>query len=314
MTSTPLFPTGPEVDQLLTGPESVSWRFGSDARLYLAMLYPLLLQVAHPTVGAGVRDYSNFESRPWDRLFRSLDWVTLLVYGGQEGAAAGQRLRALHKEFRGTREDGKRYYALEPEAYAWVHATLLESYVAGHERFGRPMSAEQRERFYTEYRGLGRLVGVRDGDLPEDWVGFRAYFDRMMREELVRTESVDRVLRAIRGGARPPIPLPDPVWRTVTFPAQRAMWLGGLGLMPPYLRERLGVRWTRTDDTAFRSLGRISRSLTPVLPRRLQVMGPDQLRLRRRAIARGPLGAAAGAGTTGRTTEPDARSGTRAAA
>ncbi len=239
---------------------------------------------------------------------------TLLVYGGQEGAAAGQRLRALHKEFRGTREDGKRYYALEPEAYAWVHATLLESYVAGHERFGRPMSAEQRERFYTEYRGLGRLVGVRDGDLPEDWAGFRAYFERMMREELVRTESVDRVLRAVRGGARPPIPLPGPVWRTITFPAQRAMWLGGLGLMAPYLRERLGVSWTRTDDTAFRSLGRVSRSLTPVLPRRLQVMGPDQLRLRRRAIARGPLGAAAGAGTTGRTTEPDARSGTRAAA
>jgi uncharacterized protein (DUF2236 family) len=290
MTSSSLFPTGPEVDQLLTGPDSVAWRFGSDARLYLVMLYPLLLQVAHPTVGAGVRDYSDFESRPWDRLLRSLDWVNLLVYGGQNSAAAGRRLRELHKEFRGTREDGKRYYALEPEAYAWVHATLLESYVAGHARFGRPMSADQRERFYAEYRGLGRLVGVRDGDLPEDWAGFRVYFDRMMREELVRTESVDRVLRAVRGGAQPPISLPDPVWRAVTFPAQRAMWLGGLGLMPPYLRERLGVNWSRSDDTAFRSLGRISRGLTPVLPQRLQIMGPDQLRLRRRAIARGPLG------------------------
>ncbi len=243
-----LFPSGPELDQLLAGPESVSWRFGSDARLYLVMLYPLLLQVAHPTVGAGVRDFSDFEQRPWDRLLRSLDWVNLLVYGGEDGAAAGRRLRALHKEFRGVREDGKRYYALEPEAYAWVHATLLESYVTGHARFGRPMSSDQRERFYAEYRGLGRLVGVREGDLPEDWAGFRAYFDRTLREQLVRTESVDRVLRSVRHAPPPPVPLPGPAWRAIAFPAQRAMWLGGLGPMPPYLRERLGVSWTRYDE------------------------------------------------------------------
>ncbi len=290
MGSPTLFPAGPELDQLLTGPDSVAWRFGSDARLYLVMLYPLLLQVAHPTVGAGVRDYSDFEARPWDRLLRSLDWVNLLVYGGPEGAAAGRRLRELHKEFRGTREDGRKYYALEPKAYAWVHATLLDSYVSGHARFGRPMSADHRERFYAEYRGLGRLVGVREGELPEDWAGFRTYFDRMLREELTRTESVDRVLGSVRNAARPPIPLPEPAWRAIRFPAQRALWLGGVGLLPGHLRERLAIPWTRSDETAFRSLGRLSRGLTPMLPRRLQVMGPDQLRLRRGAIARGPLG------------------------
>ena len=53
-------------------------------RLYAVMLYPLLLQVAHPTVAAGVRDYSDFERRPWDRLMRTLDYVSLLVYGGPD--------------------------------------------------------------------------------------------------------------------------------------------------------------------------------------------------------------------------------------
>ncbi|HEY6783063.1 MAG TPA: oxygenase MpaB family protein, partial [Candidatus Dormibacteraeota bacterium] len=84
----PLFPSDAELEQLLVGPQSVAWRFGSDARLYLGMLYPLLLQVAHPTVGAGVRDYSNFEERPWERLLRSLDWVNLLIYGGHDAVAA----------------------------------------------------------------------------------------------------------------------------------------------------------------------------------------------------------------------------------
>ena len=190
MTAT-LFPSETEIERLLVRPESVTWRFASDVRLYAVMLYPLLLQVAHPTVGAGVRDYSDFEHRPWDRLMRTLDYVSLLVYGGPDAIAAGRRLRAIHKGFQGTRPDGQRYYALEPHAYAWVHATLLESYVAGHAHFGRPMSPVELETFYREYRGLGRLIGVREGDLPEDWAGFRRYFDEIERER-ARADRVGR--------------------------------------------------------------------------------------------------------------------------
>src|SRR5579859_4593425 len=161
-----LFPSEAELDGLLVGPHSVTWRVTSDVRLYAAMLYPLLLQVAHPTVGAGVSDYSDFERRPWNRLLRTIDYVSLLVYGGRDAVQAGRRLREIHKGFRGTRDDGQPYYALEPEAYAWVHATLIDTYVAGHAAFGRPMGPREVEQFYAEYRGLGRLIGVRERDLP----------------------------------------------------------------------------------------------------------------------------------------------------
>src|SRR2546429_8366946 len=80
--TTTLFPPDTELEGILVGPNSVTWRSTSDARLYAVMLYPLLLQVAHPTVGAGVRDYSDFDRRPWNRLIRTIDYVTLLVYGG----------------------------------------------------------------------------------------------------------------------------------------------------------------------------------------------------------------------------------------
>ncbi len=286
-----LFPTDDELQEVLVGPDSVSWAVASDIRLYAVMLYPLLLQVAHPTVGAGVRDYSDFEQRPWDRLMRSLDWVTLLVYGGDDAVAAGRRLRVLHKSFRGEREDGRPYYALEPEAYAWVHATLLESYVAGHAHFGRPMTREQLERFYAEYRALGRLAGVRERDLPDDWLGYRAYFQETCEQQLVRTASVDRVIRSVKSPAAPPVPMPAWAWRVASIPPQRALWLGGIGLMAPGLRERLGIDWSDRDERAFQRLGRISRGLTPVLPRGLRVMGPMSLRMRRKAIAHGPLGA-----------------------
>lgn len=286
-----LFPSEAELDGLLTGPDSVTWRTTSDVRLYVVMLYPLLLQVAHPTVGAGVSDYSDFERRPWDRLLGTIDYVSLLVYGGREAVPAGRRLRELHKQFRGVREDGQRYHALEPEAYAWVHATLLETYVAGHAAFGQPMRRDEVERFYSEYRGLGRLIGVRERDLPPTWEAFREYFDHMVSSQLVRTAAVDQVLRAIGHAPPPPIPVPDLVWRALRLPASRVLWLGGVGLMPHGLRQRLGIDWGGLDAAEFRALGAVSRALTPVLPPSLRVTGPAQLRWRRQAIAQGPLGA-----------------------
>jgi uncharacterized protein (DUF2236 family) len=152
------------------------------------------------------------------------------------------------------------------------------------------MSRAQVERFYTEYRGLGRLIGVRERDLPPTWSGFRRYFERMVDEELVRTESVERVLESVTKATPPPLPLPEVLWRSVRFPAQRMLWLGGIGLMKPALRGRLGIRWWATDEAAFRAIGAAMRSATPLMPGRLRVMGPAQLRMRRQAIAHGPLG------------------------
>jgi uncharacterized protein (DUF2236 family) len=284
------FPTNDELGEILVGPDSVVWQRVSDVRLDLAMLYALLLQVAHPTVGAGVYDYSEFEREPWSRLLRTIDWVTLLVYGGADAVPAGRRLRELHKRFKGVRADGSRYHALEPDAYAWVHATLIEACAAGHSRFGHRMGGAELERFYREYRGLGRLAGIRDRDLPESWTGFREYFEAMVAEQLVWTEAVEQVMRAVNRAPPPPIRTARPLWPLIKIPASAAVRLGGVGLIPAELRARLGLRWTPLDATAFHALSAFTRGLDPVLPRRLKVTGPAQLEWRKPAIARGPLG------------------------
>jgi uncharacterized protein (DUF2236 family) len=287
---TTLFPSATEAEQLLVGPESIAWQRVSDVRLYLAMVYALLLQVAHPTVGAGVRDYSDFERHPWHRLLRTVDYVTLLVYGGTQAITAGRRLRELHKQFTGIREDGRHYTALEPDAYAWVHATLIDTYVTGHAHFGTPLNSDETHRFYDEYRRLGRLIGVRERDLPSSWGGFRQYFDQMTAEVLVHNASVDRVLRAIRRVPSPPAPIPGVLWQILRIPAADALRLGGVGPMTPQLRDRLKIPWSWRDEARLRALALASRSLTPLLPTSLKVTGPAQLEYRRSAIAHGPLG------------------------
>ena len=135
------FPARDEVERILVGPESVTWRSTSDARLYAVMLYPLLLQVAHPTVGAGVRDYSDFERRPWNRLMRTIDYVTCSCTGPRRRrrSPAARHPQGVQGRARGRGA----LYALEPAAYAWVHATLIDTYVRGHAHFGRPMTPAQ---------------------------------------------------------------------------------------------------------------------------------------------------------------------------
>jgi uncharacterized protein (DUF2236 family) len=63
--------------------------------------------------------------------------------------------------------------------------------------------------------------------------------------------------------------------------------LATIGQLPPELRERLGIDWTRAKQLQFRAMGRASRAATPLMPASLRNMGPSYLRWRRKEIARG---------------------------
>jgi uncharacterized protein (DUF2236 family) len=244
-------------------------------------------------VGAGVSQHSNFKEDPWGRLLRTLDYTSAMIYGGPELAwQVGRRVRAMHARIEGVRPDGVRYRALDPEPYAWVHATLAESIVRGHELFCSPLERDQIERFWSEWRRLGRLVGVREGDLPERWSGLLEYFERMVERELRDTEAAQDVITALSDPAAPPLPwLREGVWRLVRLPWTRVGALATIGMLPPLLREQLGVRWSTTMQLRFRALARLSRTSGPLLPPQAKRFGSSYLRWRNPAIAR--LGPAA---------------------
>jgi uncharacterized protein (DUF2236 family) len=286
----PVFPAAEEIPALVPQPGSIVWSYAGDARLLATAGYALLLQVAHPTVGAGVSEHSNFKDDPWGRLLRTLDYTYTMVYGGPDLAASmGRRVRAMHTQIKGVKPDGQRYHALEPEAYAWVHATLAEAIITGHRLFGRRMRTEEVERFYVAWRANGRLVGVRERDLPEDWSAFRLYAERMIAERLENNDAVQDVLSAIADPAAPPVPgLGGGVWHTLRFPAVRLLSLATVGLLPAHLRERFGVRWTRAQERELRALAAMSRAATPLMPAALRNVGPRYLRWRREAIAADP--------------------------
>lgn len=293
--STSILPPAGDWPSLAPHRETITWRYAGDARLLVAAGYALLLQVSHPTVGAGVSEHSQFRHEPWGRLLRTLDYTYTMVYGGPQAAGEmGRRIHSFHKQIHGAGPDGRRYHALEPEAYAWVHATLAEAIVVAHERFGRPLTDEQRQQFWSEWRSLGRMLGVRERDLPKDWLRFRDYLEEMVDGKLRRTPAVDDVLEALARPTRPPLAvLRGPGWAAIRAPLGHVLGLTTVGLLTPALRRRFGVCWTRANDVELCALGAALRSATPLMPSWLLNTGSSYLRWRREAIARGDVASAA---------------------
>lgn len=267
----------------------------SDARVLATAGYATLLQVAHPTVGAGVHQYSSFVSDPWGRLLRTLDYVHGTISGGPELAGSiGKRVREMHRTIRGTKADGTPYSAMEPDAFAWVHATLASSIVDGHKHFARPMTDAQAEAFWAQWIDVGKLIGVRPRDLPATWRDFKPYFDRVVREELEWTPAVPELLATLERPMPPAIPGLHPVvWRALSKPLALQGRLATVGLLPRELRPRLGVSLSPREERAFRMFAAASRASSPLIRGPLANVSPVYVRYRREALARGDVAAGA---------------------
>src|SRR5581483_12074923 len=145
----------------ILGPESLSWQLFADYRVALVAGRTLVLQVAHPVVGAGVSDYSTFQAEPWRRLWGTFQSVSRLIYLSEARAAEeGARLRKLHRAFTGVTANGEPYRALDPDAYLWVYATLWDGAITMRARFGRPLMFDEQQRFFEEWREVGRRLGI----------------------------------------------------------------------------------------------------------------------------------------------------------
>jgi uncharacterized protein (DUF2236 family) len=257
--------------------------------MFVAAGYALVLQVAHPTVGAGVSEHSQFKREPWGRLLRTLDYTYTLVYGGPRAAGEmGRAIREFHKQIRGVAPDGTRYSALEPGAYAWVHATLAAAIVQAHSRFGRPFGEREREEFWSQWRSLGRLLGIRARDLPPDWRGFAAYFEQTTSRTLRRTDAVDEVLGALASPSAPDAGLlVGPVWAPARISLGHLLSLTSIGLLSPDLRRQLDLSWSLAEELQLRALGSLLRASTPLMPGWLRNTGPGYMRQRGRALRAG---------------------------
>jgi uncharacterized protein (DUF2236 family) len=248
------------------GPGSATWAINSEAALMLGGGCALILQVAHPLVGAGVEHYSRFKTDRWGRLTHTLDTMGQIIFGDSATAERGAaRMRRAHARIQGVVSTGQAaghpYDATDPVLVLWVWATLVHTSIATYERYVHRLPASEIARYYAEQKRFAYACGVPQGALPPTYEDFTTYFEGTVERTLEPTAAAHHVAAI----ALNPLGLPGaaaPVLALVRLPT--------LGLLPDRLREDLDLRWNPGRGRAFALTAFACRRTVPLLPRRLR--------------------------------------------
>ena len=242
----------------LFGPGSAAWMMHKEPGLLIGGLRALMVQALHPLAIAAVEQHSDYKNDVWGRFNRTSNYVMTTIFGTTEEAVAlGRRVRAIHRPIHGIdRVTGLPYSADDPILLLWIHTTLVESFVLAYERFVRPLTVSQRDRYVAEMVRQAELVGLRSEDVPSTYAAnFRFIASQEPIIQLTQTsvEALDTVLN-------PPLP-----------PHRRPGWwvLGqaAVSLLPESAVVMYAIDRHPRAETAIRPLvaagGRVAARLLP---------------------------------------------------
>ncbi|MFC8046204.1 oxygenase MpaB family protein [Nocardia sp. NPDC057353] len=256
------------------GPDSMSWKRGIAWRTALASRATLLMQVAHPVVGAGVADHSEFLKDRWGRITSTA--AAARRFSGLDGEQAaldeGARLRRLHRDIGGTDAKGRAYHALDPEAYLWVAATGYWAGSAIRRLHGAEFDAATEDQLYREWTDQARVLRIPERVIPAGRPEFWTWFDHIVNDVLERNWTTDLLIELDRQ-PMPPHPnfrLPKPIWNIPALPMAALLRLTTVGYLPPVLRERLGLTWDYPRAARFAAVVAVTDGLDRVLPERIR--------------------------------------------
>jgi len=222
----------------------------------------ILLQIADPSVAAGVARHSDFSVRPLDRLHATLTFVYTLALGTpEEQRIAARRVNRAHVPVRAhTGEAAPAYSAFHADAQLWVAATLYDTAVQVYELvFGR-LDEASRERLHREYAIVGTSLQLPPDLWPQSRAAFDEYFARRIEELEVTQEALGVSVQLLTARAAPaPVRALLPLVRLVTA-----------GLLPERLRVAYGFQWSARQQRRYDRRLRVARAFWPRLPRPLR--------------------------------------------
>jgi uncharacterized protein (DUF2236 family) len=248
--------------------DSAVWKLHREVVLLAGWGRAILLQIAHPLVAQGVADHSGFAAERWarvGRLKRTIGAMLALTFGTpEESAAAAAGINRIHDRVHGQLPQptgafasGSKYSAHDPALLAWVHVTLVDTFLLTYERFVAPLTPAERDRYCREATHGAPLLGIAQDALPRTAAELSAYMDRMLASgEIAITDTARRLAGEI-------------VSRGLPWPARPLLALSRLptvGLLPPPIREAYGFEWTPRQERTLRLLSAATRHTLALLP------------------------------------------------
>jgi uncharacterized protein (DUF2236 family) len=215
----------------LVAPGSVSWRvFDNPVALYIGGIAAVLLELGEPRVRHGVWDHTSFRRDPGERMRRTGMAAMMTVYGARSRfEAMAARVNRMHGHVRGTTPAGEAYAANDPALLAWVQLTASWAFLQAYDRYVRPLSGAERDRYYVESAPGAALYGVTDPPLSDAaaWAALAA-----MQPKLEPSPILDELIAILRTAPILPAPL---------RPFQRLGVAAAIDLLPTPFRRQLGL-------------------------------------------------------------------------
>jgi uncharacterized protein (DUF2236 family) len=223
------------------GPDSMSWRLYREPVVLLGGFRALLLQIAHPAVGDGVKRFSNFEQDALGRGYRTFRAMATIYFGTQEQAdATSERLKRIHSGI-----SGSNYRATDHDLQCWVWATLVHTtlviYAPLRERLRLPDDWDRQ--FYAESQRMATILGIEEAVIPVDLGAFQAYFEQMLSADGVLGE--EEVSATLAQSIVYHRWVPQPMGRLLA-----------IGWLPDFLCKRLQLKVNTGDRQRFERLVR----------------------------------------------------------
>jgi uncharacterized protein (DUF2236 family) len=220
--------------------DSVIRRVLRERALGLSGPRALLMQAAHPLAVAGLLAHSDSLEDPYIRLARTARIMNTITFGSRADAdTATRRVRAMHRAVRGRLPEaagryaaGTPYRADDPELLMWILYSLVDSAIVVYRAYVGRLAAEERAALWEDYKVVGRLFGLRRGQMPVTLADLEAYGRAMLcGDELFVGDWARRRAREIV--LEPPVrPLARPLVETVNFIT--------IALLPDEIRSQYG--------------------------------------------------------------------------
>lgn len=181
-------PFGPYNDPILPASDDMKKIVG-DLISMAGGVAAVLLQIAQPSVGAGVAAYSSFSIRPIERGRRSMTYIFVQAFGTKkERRYITNATHKSHENIKGT-HGGIGFDANDVDLQLWVAVTtywsLIESYEIAYGRLNR----ERKERVYKEFSAMGTALLVPQDKWPKDLDAFDVYWNEQIRQLRVTPEA-----------------------------------------------------------------------------------------------------------------------------
>lgn len=146
----------------LVDANGISWKiFANPVALFIGGVAAVLLELAEPSVRAGVWEHTQFRTDPATRLKRTGFAAMVTVYAPREEA---QRMIArvvrMHDHVEGTTAEGLTYRANDPRLLNWVQATAVFGFTQAYHAYVTALTAAERSDAFAEGQEAARLYGA----------------------------------------------------------------------------------------------------------------------------------------------------------